>query len=431
MNYRMTQIAVLILCLTAPLSICRAHDQIPGAPQNNPIAIVGATVHTVSGETNEESTILFDEGVIRAIGKDVQMPENTKRIAATGLHVYPGMIDSFTDLGLREIGAVDVTIDSRESGEINPNVKSWVAVNPDSELIPVARANGILAAMVVPGGSGIRGQSAVLALDGWTAADMSIKSPAGLCVYWEAYEPRDSDEKQRAEQRESRLSELDDLLDRAQRYADARDADPQHTPSNLMLDSLLPVIRGELPMFAEANRGRAIESAVLYAARRGLKLVIVGGYDALQCADLLKTYDVPVIVTATYRLPRYRHDPYDASYTLPHRLQQAGVRFCICGDTGDASNSRNLPYHAANAVAYGLDESEAVRAVTLYPAQILGVADQIGSLAEGMPATLVITDGHLLESDTQVMQAFIGGRQVDLGSRHTQLYEKYKVKYGL
>lgn len=429
---RKYQLAIYTLLLAGVFNFslaAHAHDQIPGGPQVKPIAIVGATMHPVSGEPIENGTILFVDGLITAIGTDIEIPEDAQQIEAEGMHVYPGMIDSMTDLGLREIDAVDVTLDYQETGSTNTNVKSWVAVNPDSELIPVARANGTLSAMIAPGGYGIRGQSAVMALDGWTAKDMIIKAPAGLCVYWEAFEPRDSDDKKRASEREKQLTELDALLDQAEQYGISRAADPVNTPSNLKLEALLPVVNGELPIIANADRKRTIQSAVMYAAGRGLKLVIAGGYDAEQCADLLKKYDVPVIITATYRLPRYRHDAYDASYTLPKRLSDAGVRFSICGEPSGSSNARNLPYHAANAVAYGLDEAEAVRSVTLSAAEILGVADKIGSLESGKHATLVLTSGHLLESDTQVLKAFIGGRAVDLSSRHTLLYDKYKVKY--
>lgn len=283
--------------------------------------------------------------------------------------------------------------------------------------------------LVAPKGFGVKGQCAVMALDGWTAADMNLRAPAGLCVDWRAYSSRADSAKERAEQRQERLDEMDQLLDEAKRYAAAREADPELTPTNARLESLLPVLSGELPLYVDADGQREIESVVMYAAERGLKLVIVGGYDAEHCAELLKRYDVPVIITATYRLPRYRHDPYDAPYTLPKRLLDAGVRFAICGDTSDASNARNLPYHAANAVAYGLPMDAAHRAVTLWPAEILGVADQIGSLEAGKLATLVIADGDILESDTQIQGAYIAGREVDLSSRHTMLYEKYQRKY--
>ena len=412
-----------ILCPAA------AHDQIPGAPQTGPIAIIGGTVHPVSRPAIENAAVVFEAGRITAVGQDLDIPADAQRVDAAGMHVFPGLIDSLTSLGLREIGAVEETTDTIETGNRNPNVRAWVAVNPDSELIPVTRANGTLTAQIVPGGEGIRGQAAVLALDGWTVAEMTIRAPAGLCVDWEAMEPRDEDEKKRAEKREQRMAELDDLLDRTARYEARRAAAPQATPSNARLESLLPVVRGELPLIAEANRQLTIESAVAYAASRRLKLVIAGGYDADRCASLLNRYKVPVIVTATYRLPRYRHDPYDAAYTLPERLRVAGIRFAICGDVDNPSHARNLPYHAANAVAYGLPEADALRSVTLTAAEILGVDGLLGSLEVGKLATLVVTDGNILESGTQVTEAFIEGRRVDLRSRHTMLYEKYKTKY--
>ena len=283
--------------------------------------------------------------------------------------------------------------------------------------------------MVAPKGFGVKGQAAVMSLDGWTARDMIVKAPAALTLSWRSFDARGGDAKERAEQRAEGLQQLDDLFAEAKRYAAAREADPEHTATNLRLESLLPVVRGELPVFADADSQRNIESAVMYAATRGLKLVIVGGYDAEHCAALLNKYDVPVIVTATYRNPRFRHDAYDAAYTLPRRLHDAGVQFAICGDAGDASNARNLPYHAGNAVAYGLPLDVAHRSVTLSAAEILGVDDKIGSLEVGKHATLVIADGDILESDTQIKQAFIAGRKVDLRSKHTMLYEKYQQKY--
>src|SRR5690606_10183063 len=194
------------------------------------------------GETIEDATVLFDEGRITAVGRDIEIPADAERIDGAGMHVYPGLIDPMTTLGLREIGAVDVTVDDDEVGDRNPNVRAWVAVNPDSELIPVARAGGILSALVVPAGAGIRGQAAVMALDGWTVQEMTIRAPAGLCVAWESMEPSNSDEKKRVEAREKRMAELDELLDATVRYEAARAADPDRTPTNARLESLLPVV---------------------------------------------------------------------------------------------------------------------------------------------------------------------------------------------
>lgn len=424
--------SIALACLSVPYSAA-AHDQIPGPPQQRPILIAGGTVHVIDGQPIESGEVLFEDGKITAVGKSVDPPPQTLRIDATGKHVYPGLIESITDLGLREISAVDETDDRTEFGQLNPNVRSWIAVNPDSELIPVTRAGGVLIAMTGPRGRWIRGQAAVLQLDGWTAEEMSLLAPAGLYVDWSATQSREDDEKKWAEYREKKLSELDDLLDQTRRYAAAREADPDATASNVLLESLIPVVDGERPLIAQANRQSEIESAVAYAASQDLRLVIEGGYDAEACAELLKRNRVPVIIGSTYRLPQRRDDPYDAAFTLPERLRRAGVKFAISGSgpgsPGGAANARNLPYHAAIAVAYGLPRQEALKAITLSAAEILGVADRVGSITAGKDATLIVADGDILETATHVSDAFVQGRRVDLGSRHKTLYEKYLKKY--
>lgn len=411
-----------------------ANDQIPGTPQTKPILIRGAVVHTIDGDVIDGGEVLFDAGKIVAVGKDIaDVPDDAVVIDASGGHVYPGLIESMTDLGLREILAVDVSVDRDELGGRNPNVRSWVAVNPDSELIPVARAGGVLIAHVAPTGSFVRGQTAVMMLDGWTARDMNLSAPNGLLVDWESIRPRDEDPVERAKKSEAELKQLDDWFDRATRYGEARRSGRIADVTDLALESLLPVLRGERPMFVEANSQTSIESAIAYAVSRELKVVIYGGYDAAACSALLKKYDVPVIIAATYRLPRRRDDAYDASYTLPERLRKAGVKFAISGEgpgyPGGSSNARNLPYHAGNAVAYGLPRDQAVRSITLSAAEILGVSDRIGSITPGKDATLLICDGDILETETNVTRAFVQGRVVDLSSKHTMLFEKYQKKY--
>jgi imidazolonepropionase-like amidohydrolase len=410
-----------------------ANDQIPGAAQTQPVLIQNATIHRVDAAVIKRGSVLLVDGKIAAVGKQVSAPENAKVIDGSGKHVYPGLIESMTDLGLREVAAVDVTVDRTEKGEQNPNVRSWVAVNPDSELIPVARAGGVLIAHVSPGGRWIRGQTAVMQLDGWTAREMNLKAPAGMSIDWSWMMPMDKDAKKQAKKRSEKQKALDELLDRAERYGNAQDAEPDSIAADLRLESLLPVIRGELPVFVQCDRQDAIESAVAYAVGRGLRLVIYGGYDAAACASLLRKYDVPVIVSGTYRLPLYRHDAYDASYTLPARLKDAGVTFAIAGEgpgyPGGSSNARNLPYHAACAVAYGLSRKDAVRSITLSAAEILGIQDRVGSITIGKDASLIVCDGDILETETHVEMAFLQGRKVDLSSRHTMLFDKYRTKY--
>ncbi len=424
---------ILVVALLGDSSVTTAHDQIPGSPQRKPIVIKNATIHVVSGPVIGRGSVLLVDGKIAAVGKAVVVPKRAMEIDATGMHVYPGLIEPITDLGLREINAVSETSDTTEHGERNPNAKAWVAVNPDSELIPVARAGGVLTAMTAPRGRWLRGQTAVIALDGWTVDEMAVLAPAGLYIDGRWMEPYDDDEKKRIEKRAKRQMEFGALLGEAKRYGEGREESMDRTPSDLRLESLLPLLRGEYPLIVEANSQAAIESAITFAQQHRLQLVIYGGYDAERCAELLVKYDIPVIIGGVYRLPMRRHEAYDAAYTLPVRLKAAGVRFCIggygAGGPGGAAAARNLPYHAGNAVAYGLKQADAIRSITLSAAEILGVADQLGSINVGKDATLILANGDILETATNVTRAWISGREVDLGSRHKTLYEKYRKKY--
>ncbi|TWU45178.1 imidazolonepropionase [Novipirellula aureliae] len=419
--------SVSTFCFSGPLV---ASDQVPGAPQTKPILIRGATLHPVSRKSIVRGSILFDSGRIVAIGKKVDVPDGAVVIEAEGKHVYPGLIESYTDLGLREISAVDATADHTEFGSKNPNVRSWVAVNPDSELIPVARAGGVLLAHVAPAGPFVQGQSAVMQLDGWTANDMKLLAPAGLCVHWSSMHPSEKDEAKAAEKQDEKWQEFDAWIERAKRYAKR---EPHAVATDLRLESLQRVINREVPLIVSADRQAAIESAVLYAMKQNLRLIIYGGFDATSCSKLLKQHDVAVIIAGTHRLPLRRDDPYDAAYTLPERLRKAGVRFAIAGEgpgyPDGAANVRNLTYHAACAIAYGLPSDVALRSITLSPAEILGVSDRTGSLEVGKDATIIITDDPWYEPQTNVEQAYIQGRKVDLTSKHTMLSEKYKKKY--
>jgi imidazolonepropionase-like amidohydrolase len=391
-----------------------ASDQIPGGPQENPIAIVGATLHPIVGDVIEDGAILFDKGKIVALGAEIDIPNDAQVIDAEGKHVYPSLIEAYSDIGLVEINSVPETTDSREIGQFNPNVRAATAVNPDSELIPVNRANGILLAVSAPEGSLIGGLSALLMLDGWTWEDMTLEPDVGMHVRWSS--------------REETIEELAKIFDQAKRYQAGRELGTQ--PVDLRLQALGLVLDGSVPLIADANSLEQIRSAVAFANRYGLKLIIHGGSDAAHCADLLKEQRVPVILSGVYRSPRRRHAAYDGPYSLPAKLQELGVQYCIsAGGRFGASGVRNLPYHAATAAAYGLDEDAALASITTAPAEILGVADRVGSLQPGLDATLFIADGNILETPTHVEMAFIQGRQVDLDNKHEQLYRKYSAKY--
>jgi imidazolonepropionase-like amidohydrolase len=411
-----------------------AHPEIPGAPQEHPIALVGGVIHPVSGPAIDEGVLLFDQGRIVAIGKEVEIPENAQRVELEGKHVYPGLFDSLSDMGLVEINSVRATLDQQEVGTVNPNVRSWIAVNPDSELIPVARANGVLLTLTAPTGGLLSGMSAVMQLDGWTFEDMALRPGVAMHVVWPLMAPVsdwsvESSAREQMRQRDEALERIRRTFADARAYQKARQADAEKHPIDVRWEAMLPVLEGKLPLVITANEIQQIQAAVAFAAENKVRMILAGGYDAPHCASLLNKHSVPVIVTEIYRLPRRRSEPYDTPYTVPERLRRAGVKFCISGaGRFGASQARNLPYHAATAAAFGLPKEDALRAVTLYPAEILGVADRVGSLEPGKDATLFITDGDPLETPTQVEAAYVQGRPVDLNSRHTRLYRKYEEK---
>jgi imidazolonepropionase-like amidohydrolase len=413
----MNRFSLLLSALLPAAAV--ASDAVPGREQAKPVAMVNGTIHPVSGPAIEGGTLVFEKGKITAVGKDAAVPEGAERVDLGGRHVYPGLFEAMSDIGLIEIDAVRATNDKAEHGEINPNVKAWVSVNPDSEVIPVTRSNGVLLAVTAPSGGLVSGQAAVLQLDGWTFEDLTLKAPVGIVVHWPKIAKAD----------DKPHDALDRLFDDAKAYFKSRGANAE-AATDLRYEALGPVLKREIPLIVEAEELEQIQSAVAFADKHGLRLMIDGGYDAPLCANLLAAKDVPVIVGGVYRLPRRRSDPYDRAFTVPEELRKAGVRFCISGaNRFGSSNARNLPYHAATAAGFGLPPEEALKAITLYPAQILGVADRVGSLEVGKDATLFVATGDPLEAATQVTAAYVQGRAVDLTDRHKQLYEKYQEKY--
>ena len=429
---RMTIVGVFIGCIFTANAA-----EIPAAKQDHPIAITGATIHTVSGAVIEHGTILFDNGKITALGTDVNIPAGAEKIDATGKHVYPGLIDARSNLGLTEIGAVRGTNDIGEVGDINPNVRAEVAINPESELFPVTRANGVTTAVTMPSGGTISGTAAVINLDGWTWEDMTLKAPIGMVVNWpsmtinHAWWERRSEDDQKKD-RDKALSVLKNSFKEARAYLKAKHAEggsavPYHNV-DMRWEAMAPVLDRKIPVLVDGEEIQQIEAAVAWADQENVNLVILGGYDAWRAADLLKARDIPVIVNPIMRLPWRRFEAYDESQSLPKKLYDAGVKFCISGEAG-SSNERNLPYHAAVAAGHGLPKDEAMKSITLYAAQILGVSDRLGSLEVGKDANIIVTDGDPLEITSNVQLEFIQGKNIPLTTRHTRLYDKYKIKY--
>ena len=424
--------------LAAAILIC-AHGsvfssgQIPAKKQEKPIALVGATIHPVTGPNIERGTIVFDNGKIAALGINVLVPQGTEVVDVAGKHVYPGLISADTYIGLTEIGAVRASNDRSETGTINPNVKAEVAFNPESEIIPVTRANGITMIVASPDGGLISGTSAMMLMDGWTWEDMRFKAPAALLVNWPSmYVPKGEQEEEQKKSRDAALKGIADAFKDARSYMVAKSAEQQkgipYHDIDVRWEAILPVFEGKLPVMVRASDVQQIQAAVAWAEQEKVRLIILGGRDAWRVTDLLKKNNVAVIVGGTYNLPTHRFDEYDDPFELPAKLYRAGVQFAIAsGD--EAAHERNLPYHAAYAAAYGLPKEEALKSITLYPAQIFGVADRVGSLDVGKDATLIVTTGDPLEITSNVTMEFIQGRKIDLTSKHTMLYEKYKEKY--
>ncbi len=433
------KITLIVFALIFAINLF-ASDVIPGKPQDKPIALVGGTIHTITNGTIENGIVLFDKGKIVAVGKDVNIPKDAEIIDIKGKHVYPGLINAFTTIGLVEIGAVRATRDVTEVGLVNPNVRAEIAFNPDSEHPPVTRANGITMALVVPTGDLIAGQSALMMLDGWTWEDMTLKAPVGLHIYWpRMIQPqefgfmfaRQSPEELKKET-ERRLQLIRETFQKARAYKKAKEAETQkgvpYHDTDLKYEAMIPVLEGKVPVLVHANSAKEILSAIQWAESEGVKIVIVGGQDSWKVADVLKKKNIPVILTNIHRLPSNRDSDYDEPFTVAYKLYKAGVKFCIGGE-GGYYNERNLPYQAGTCSAFGLPREEALKAITIYPAEILGVADKVGSIEPGKDATLIVTTGDPLEIPTQVVYEFIQGRKVDLSNRQTKLYEKYVEKY--
>lgn len=432
MKQHQTSIHITVLLFLAMGSqLAFAGPEIPGAPQKQPIAIVGATIHPVAQADIENGTLVFENGKITAVGKDVAVPAGAKTIKAEGKHVYPGLFNTDGVLGLIEINAVRSTDDRGEVGQLNMNVRAEKAINPDSELIPVTRSGGVLFNLTAPTRGLITGTSAVLQLDGWTTEDMTLHAPAAMHVSWPSmsehrhHEDDDGDlEKRQADQ----MHKLHEIFEKAEIYRAAREGNPSQ-PIDLRWEAMLPVLRGDVPIVVNAHFATQMQSAIAFANDKKLRLIIYGGSDAAEIAPLLRAEKVPIIIGGVYRLPRRRHEPYDHAYTLPERLRKAGVQFCIAGSARfDASNIRNLPYHAATAIAYGLPKDAALKAITLSPAKILGVADKVGSLEVGKHASLIISNGDIFDTTTNVTHAYLQGRKIDLDNRHKRLYRKYEAR---
>ncbi|MDT5158607.1 MAG: hypothetical protein QOC61_203 [Acidobacteriota bacterium] len=440
-------ILFVAVAFALPLArMARAQDADKPDPQftNTPAptyVIRNARIVTVSGADIEGGTVVISNGRIASVGANVTAPAGAQEIDGRGLIVYPGMIDLGTNMGLTEVSSVNATSDTQELGEMNPNIAAIWSVNPHSSHIAVTRVEGVTSALAMPSGGTISGQAAFINLAGTTPREMAVVPTAALVIEFPrvgggggfaAFLAAQQGITQDAiTQRDRRVDELRRLLRDAEAYGRAQDAyakDPKSVPrppTDLRLAALVPYTRGERPVIFRAERERDIRASVRFADEMKLKAVIIGGSEAWKAAQVLKERNVPVILDSVLNMPLREDDPYDSLFENAAKLQAAGVRFCIStGDSG--AHVRDLPFNAGMAAAYGLPKLEALKSVTLYPAQILGVADRVGSIDVGKIANLVVTDGDMLEARTHIRYLFIGGRQIPLVSRHTVLNDQFK-----
>jgi imidazolonepropionase-like amidohydrolase len=452
-----------------PNLIAQAGPTVPAAGSltiaRNPAgayALTGVTVHPASRPPIEGATVLVEKGRIRDVLKGivvenapvrrnpegpntltvsldgtatvVPVPPGTVVVRGDGFHLYPGMIDAATILGLTEIDGVRETRDFADIGDFQPDLRASVAINPDSELIPVTRANGVTTVLTCPEGGIIAGQSALFNLAGWVPKEMVLVDQLALHVELPRRLPHWPDvrtgkpspnQAEALKQRDEKVRRLKELFRQAVAYDDSRKQTPA-TPANPRLEALVPYARGLKPVIITARRRNAILEALKLGDELKLRVIISGGVEAWKVADELKKRQVPVIVGPVMQVPLECYDPYDAPYACPARLRDAGVPFCICQHSTEEADERNLPYEAAMAVAFGLSPDEGLKAVTLYPAEILGVADQLGSIDVGKRANLVLANGDLLQASTQVVGVFIDGRPLPPTSKQTRLYDRYR-----
>ena len=404
-------------------------------------AIRNARIVTVSGADIENGTIVIRDGKIAAVGSGVQVPAGAVEVDARGLYVYPGMIDLGTAMGLIEIPqGANPTVDVAEVGDMNPNAQAFYGINPHSAHVAVTRVNGVTSVLSLPAGGIISGQAAFINLLGSSPQEMAVVQAAALVVNYPRtasgggfggfFQQAQANPTEAAATRDRQVEQLRKLLRDAEAYGRAMDAAERdrnlpRPDADVMLASLVPYVRGERPVVFRATRESEMRAAIRFSEEMKLKPIILGGTDAWKIAAFLKEKNVPVILNGLFNLPSREDDPYDVMYESAAKLQQAGVRFAL--STGDeGAEVRDLPYRAGMAAAFGLSRADALKSVTLYPAQIMGLGDRLGSIETGKIANLVVTDGDLLEARTHIRHLFINGRQVPLNSRHTELYEQFR-----
>lgn len=432
----MQKIFIYILGLSLCSTALRAQETVyPAKPQQGLVFLRNATIHVGNGQVIQNGTIGFNNGKIMAVGANVPIPAgDVKVFDANGQHIYPGLIAPESNLGLTEVESVRATNDYEEVGEINPSVRSIVSYNTDSKVIATLRTNGILLAQVVPQGGLLSGSSSVVQLDAWNWEDAAYKTDNSIHFFMPRLMPRANPfggaaagpATDAVKAAMEKIASVKSFLREAQAYA----AGGQHAETNLKYAAVKGLFNKSQKLFIHADLVKELIVAADFAKEFDIDVVIVGGTDAWMITDVLKKYNIPVILSQPHSLPVMADDDVDQPYKTPAQLQKAGVLFCISNE--GFWQQRNLPFNAGTAGAYGMTKEEALSAITLNAAKILGIADKTGSLEVGKDANIVVSTGDILDMKSSVItRAYIQGREVSLEDKHKQLYERYKYKYDL
>lgn len=385
-----------------------------------------AQIYKTDGTYDKNATLIVNDGKIIKLGKDLKIPEGSKAIDLDGKFIYPAFVNAYSALGISEVFAVWQTIDGGEKEEINPNIKVELAFNAESAHVPVTRANGIAYSVSVPMSGIIPGSSALMKFEGWNWGEMLKKAPLSLIINWPTSASMTAFGAGPSLGGQSKVDMLYEFFDKSKAYLKGIEAGME-LKHDLRLEAMMPVLKGEIPVWVTANRAADIQSVLSFADHFKLKIAIVGGLESLRFTNVLKEEKIPIIVPNVFGIPDRTVPEFDAYFSLPAKLYEAGIKFCI--SVGGNMEVRNLPWHAAKASSYGLPQNEAIKAITQYPADIIRVGAEIGSIEVGKNASFIICDGNPLEISSQVLQMFIEGKEVSLENKHKALYEKFKTRY--
>ena len=431
----MKKIFVYIICIGAFIHAKAQETVYPAPVQKETITLTNATIHVGNGQVIANGNVVITNGKITEVGANTSTPGRI--IDCKGKQIYPGLILTSCELGLMEVPEVRATIDVTELGELNPSIRSIVAYSTDSKVTNTLRPNGILLANIVPGGALISGSSSVVQLDAWDWPDAAYKMDGAIHFRMPSLLARTRGRGFGGGQQQPPVDPVKRALDQIEmvkvffREAKAYLAEPSHENTNLKYEAVSGLFTKKQKLVIHCNIVKEMLLAIDFAKEFGFDVVLQGAADSWQIADILKQNNIPVILDQMHSLPVMVDDDVDQPFKTPAMLQKAGVLFAI-NDDDENTRSRNLAFNAGTAAANGLSKEEALSAITLNAAKILGIDDKTGSVETGKDANIVVSDGDILDMKTNIITlAFIQGRQIDLNNKQKQLFEKYKYKYGI